>query len=97
MTGRNWSPYLSQDVHYDGHHSVLLSEALVRHVPGRATTTDEDVTGSRFKGHVLHVRSHPAIGLAKHGLWPQGGGHQIDVLALDTTGGNKSGDGWMEI
>lgn len=84
--------YLSQDVHDDRHHSVLLGEALVRHVPCRAAGADEDVTGSRLEGHVLHVRSHPAVGLAEHGLWPQGGGHQVDVLALNATGGDKSGD-----
>lgn len=81
--------YLSQDVHDDGHHSVLPGEALVGHVPGRAAAADEDVAGGRLKGHVLHVGSHPAVGLAKHGLWPQGGGHQVDVLALDAAGGER--------
>lgn len=79
--------YLTQDVHDDGHHSVLPGEALVGHVPGRAPAADEDVAGGRLEGHVLDVGSHPAVGLAKHGLWPQGGGHQVDVLALDAAGG----------
>lgn len=84
--------YLSQNIHDDWHHSVLLGEALVGHVPGRAAAADEDVTGCRLEGHVLHVGSHPAVGLAKHGLWPQGGSHQVDVLALDATDGDKSAD-----
>ena len=77
--------HLSQDLHEDGHHAVVLGEALVGHVAGCAGCADEYVAAGRLKRHVLHVGPHPAVGLAEHGLRPHGGGHQEDVLALQAT------------
>lgn len=77
--------YLSQYFHDYRHHPILFSEALVRHVSCRSTCADEDVSTGCLKGDVLHVWSHPAVGLSKHGLWSQSGSHQEDVFALHAT------------
>lgn len=74
--------YLSQYFHDHWHHSILFGEALERHVPGRPTGADEDVSAGCLKGDILHVRPHPAVSLTKHGLRPQSGGHQEDVFAF---------------
>lgn len=79
--------YLSQYFHDHWHHSILLCEALERHVPGRPPSADEDVSIGCLKGDILHVRSHPAVGLTKHGLWSQSGSHQVDVFAFHRTVG----------
>lgn len=62
------------------HHSVVLSEALVGHVPGCSLRADEDVSADRLKHDVLHIRSDPAVRLTEHGLWPQCGRHQEHLL-----------------
>ncbi len=74
--------YLSQYFHDHWHHSVLFGEALVRHVPGRPTGADKDVSAGRLEGDILHVGSHPAVRLTKHSLWSQSGSHQKDVFAF---------------
>lgn len=74
--------YLSQYFHDHWHHSILLGEALERHVSGRPAGGDEDVSAGCFKGDILHVRSHPAVGLSKHGFWSQSGSYQEDGFAF---------------
>lgn len=87
MITETQSWYLSQYFHDHWHHPILFGEALVRHVPGRATGADEDVAAGRLKGNVLHVRPHPAVGLTKHGLRSQSGSNQEDVFAFQATVG----------
>ena len=83
--GSTQSEYLSEYFHGDWHHSVLLGEALVGHVPGSPAGADEDVSAGRLEGHVLHVGPHPAVGLTEHGLRSQSGGHHEDVFAFHGT------------
>lgn len=70
-------------------HSVLLSEALVGHVPGCSLRADENVSADRLKRHVLHIRSDPAVRLTKHRLWPQRGCHQEHLLPFQSAGVRK--------
>lgn len=74
--------HLSQYFHHNRHHSILFGEALERHVPGRPTGADKDVSTGCLKGNILHVGPHPAVGLTEHGLWSQSGRHQKDVFAF---------------
>lgn len=84
---RNYTVFtnLTQELHDDGHHSILFGEALVGHVPGGPARADEDLPTGRLEGNVSHVWTHPAVGLAKHGLRSQGRCHQEDFLALEST------------
>ena len=58
-------------------------EALVGHVAGRALCADEDFFINRLKSHILHVWSHPAVGLPIHRFRAKGGCNQEDVPACN--------------
>lgn len=75
---------LAEELCDHGHHSVLLGEALVRHVPGCSLCADEHVPADRLERDVLHVRSDPAVRLAEHGLRPQRGSHQEHLLPFQS-------------
>lgn len=81
--------HLSHQLLDNGHDAVILGEALVGHVPGRPLRTDEDIPAPGFEADVLHIRAHPAVGLAKHGLWPERRRHQEDVFTSQATGEEK--------
>lgn len=81
--------HLSHQLLDHRHDPVVLGEALVGHVSGSALGADENVPVPSLKADVLHVRAQPAVGLAKHGLWPERGSHQEDVFSSQATGGKK--------
>lgn len=91
LASRLQAAHLSHELLDHGQHTVVPGEALVGHVPGRALAADEDVPAARLEADVFHVRAQPAVGLPKHGLWPQRGSHQEDVLPSQATGGKSIG------
>lgn len=82
---------LSHQLLDHGQQAAVPAEALVGHVARGALRADEDVPAGRLEADVLHVRPQPAVGLPKHGLWPQRGGHQEDVFPSQATGGKSTG------
>lgn len=62
---------LAGDVEQDIKLAVLGSEVLVAHVPRRALSTHKHLLTGGTEHSVLQVRSHPAVGLAIHGLGSQ--------------------------
>lgn len=75
---------LSEQLHDYRHHSVLLREALVGHVPGCSLCADEHVSAHRLKHNVLHIRSDPAVRLTEHRLRPHRRCHQEHLLPFQS-------------
>lgn len=91
------SPYLASELRDDVDRSLRLEETLMGHVPRRAFRRDVNVSARYVVRDVPHVRMHPTVRLAVHGLRPQSRRYEINGLAHQLAPAMKSAVAYLRV
>ena len=62
---------------------LLLGQILVGESTSGPLADDEELIILHLEKPVDTLGKNEAVGLSVHGLWTEGGGHQVDLLALE--------------